>query len=429
LTFTADALRTVSSGSPAWATARRADAFERFEASALPTEAEDLWKYSRVDEIDIGAYAPVVPGIPDSSIRDRARQVASVFGERSALVWTLDGKFAGAEGLAGDSGAAIFDESEVSVAPDSVRVIRDAFDDLHTAFAPGAVHIELQPKRVLDSPVVVVHLVTGGAGSPALFPHLYVHVGTSSELNVIELVTSASGGAANGLVLPATELLVEDDARLSHAYLQLLPDGWKQLAVQSARVGRDSSVKSFAASLGATTGRLRAEAELIGRDAEAILVAGYLGTGDQLHDLRTIQDHVAPRTRSQLLCMGAVLDVARSAYIGLTRVRNGARGADAFQKNRNLVLSEGAHADSVPNLDIEENDVRCSHSSTVGPIDEDQLYYLESRGIAPVVAERLIVLGFFRDLASEIAIPSVAAWFVDEASRRLAEHAATESDS
>ncbi len=115
-------------------------------------------------------------------------------------------------------------------------------------------------------------------------------------------------------------------------------------------------------------------------------------------------------------------DVARSAYVGLTRVRNGAHGADAFQTNRNLVLSEGAHADSVPTLDIQENDVRCSHASTVGPIDEDQLYYLESRGIDPAVAERLIVLGFFKDLAAATPISSVGNWFVASVSERLAAH-------
>jgi Fe-S cluster assembly protein SufD len=120
--------------------------------------------------------------------------------------------------------------------------------------------------------------------------------------------------------------------------------------------------------------------------------------------------------------MGAVTDMARSAYVGLTRVRNGAHGADAFQTNRNLVLSEGAHADSVPTLDIQENDVRCSHASTVGPIDEDQRYYLESRGIDPAVAERLIVLGFFTDLASATPISTVGDWFVGSVSKRLAAH-------
>ena len=107
-------------------------------------------------------------------------------------------------------------------------------------------------------------------------------------------------------------------------------------------------------------------------------------------------------------------DVARSVYSGLIRIRNGAHGANAFQTNHNLVLSEGAHADSVPNLDIEENDVRCSHASTVGPIDEDQRYYLETRGIEPAVAERLIVLGFFSDLAGRAPFPGIGAW-VEEA--------------
>ncbi len=213
-----------------------------------------------------------------------------------------------------------------------------------------------------------------------------------------------------------------DNSRLSYASLQVLPQGWRQLGVQSARVGRDASLRTFNASLGASAARVRSDAELVGQGGEAVLVSGYLGTREQLHDLRTIQDHVAPHTRSELLCKGAVTDVARSAYVGLTRVRNGAHGADAFQTNRNLVLSEGAHADSVPTLDIQENDVRCSHASTVGPIDEDQLYYLESRGIDPAVAERLIVLGFFKDLAAASPIASVGEWFVSSVSERLASH-------
>ena len=113
------------------------------------------------------------------------------------------------------------------------------------------------------------------------------------------------------------------------------------------------------------------------------MLAAYLGTGDQVHDFRTLQDHHAERTDSELLFKGAVADTARSVYSGLIRIRKGARRVDARQTNHNLVLSEGAHADSVPNLEIDENDVRCSHASTVGPIDEEQRHYLESRGIDP----------------------------------------------
>jgi Fe-S cluster assembly protein SufD len=107
--------------------------------------------------------------------------------------------------------------------------------------------------------------------------------------------------------------------------------------------------------------------------------------------------------------MGAVADRAHSVYSGLIRVRRGAVRSDAMQTNHNLVLDEGAHADSVPNLDIEENDVKCSHGSTVGPVDEDQRYYLESRGVEPEMAERLIVAGFFDDIASRVPVSGIRA--------------------
>ena len=122
------------------------------------------------------------------------------------------------------------------------------------------------------------------------------------------------------------------------------------------------------------------------------------GSAEQTHDLRTVQHHAAPRTRSSLLFKGAVANNAHSVYSGLIRVEKGAKGTNAFQTNRNLVLSEGAQADSVPNLEIEDNDVRCSHASAVGPIDESQLFYLESRGVPTRTADRLIALGFMDDV-------------------------------
>src|SRR5207248_6651800 len=140
--------------------------------------------------------------------------------------------------------------------------------------------------------------------------------------------------------------------------------------------------------------RLRSEARLDGQGGESDQLAVYVGDGTQTLAFRTLQDHDAPFTRSDLLFKGAVEDEARSVYSGLVRLRKSAQKSNATQTNRNLVLSEGAHAESIPNLEIEANDVRCSHASAVGPIDEEQLYYLESRGIAPDQAERLIVLGF-----------------------------------
>jgi Fe-S cluster assembly protein SufD len=292
------------------------------------------------------------------------------------------------------------------------------------------VHVSVAAKVVLRDPVVVVHLVDRALGSAAAFPRSLVHVGSSAEVGVIELTASVgvpdatvvpvTQGGPPVLVIPVTELEVEDDAHLSYANLQALDQTCTQLAVQASRVGRNATLRSFTVSLGGAYSRVRTDSDLIGQGGHTSLLAAYLGTDSQVHDFRTLQDHHAPRTESELLFKGAVADESRSVYSGLIHIRHGAHGARAFQTNHNLVLSEGAHADSVPNLDIEENDVRCSHASTVGPIDEDQRYYLESRGISPAVAEKLIVLGFFSDLADRAPFAGVGPWVEEAVSQRLA---------
>jgi Fe-S cluster assembly protein SufD len=145
----------------------------------------------------------------------------------------------------------------------------------------------------------------------------------------------------------------------------------------------------------------------------------YFGEGEQMHDFRTMQDHAAPKTTSDLLFKGAVEDRAQSVYTGLIRVRKGAAGTQAFQTNRNLVLSEGARANSVPNLEIDENDLSCSHASAVGPIDERQRYYLESRGVPPEAANRLIVLGFFDELLERAPVTALLGWLRHAVARKL----------
>ena len=121
-----------------------------------------------------------------------------------------------------------------------------------------------------------------------------------------------------------------------------------------------------------------------------------------MHDFRTLQEHAAPRTTSDLLFKGAVQDTAKSVYTGLIKIHNNAKGSVAYQTNRNLTLSHGAWAESVPNLEIETNDVKCSHASTVGPIDEDQLFYLMSRGMTEDEAMAMVVRGFVEPIAREL---------------------------
>jgi Fe-S cluster assembly protein SufD len=418
---------------------RRAEAWQRFAASSTPTEAEEVWRYSGIDAFDLDAFTPAPPapaGGRSGPASVTARRLADSLVTRNGVIEAMEiGASVSSEAL---SVTGPRDSSPALPAPESLGVLahgRDAFGELHDAFMADVVAIRVARKAVFPDPVVVVHLIDPDPGSErgvAAFPRLLVELGESAEAGVIELTAPADTAAAlpageesdpsplAALVVPVTELRVADDARLRYANLQVLGQGTTLIAVQASGVGRDATLQSFTAGLGGRYARVRTDSDLLGQAGRTSLLAAYLGTGQQVHDFRTLQDHHAPRTESQLLFEGAVADTARSVYSGLIRIRKGARGANAFQTNRNLVLSEGAHADSVPNLEIDENDVKCSHASSVGPIDEEQRYYLETRGIDPAVAERLIVLGFFSDLAGRAPFPGVGRWVEDAVRRRMA---------
>jgi Fe-S cluster assembly protein SufD len=269
----------------------------------------------------------------------------------------------------------------------------DLFSEMNLAFAPEPLIVRVPRGMVVEAPIVIAHLFTG-EGS-ANFPRTLVHAGEASQATVVEHYSSSDVLA---LVAAVTEIEVGAAANVRHLTVQELgPRVW-HIAYGASRVARDATLQAAAASLGGEYARMRTGSLLDGQGGTSNLLAVYFGDEHQMHDFRTLQDHDAPKTTSDLLFKGAVEDEAHAVYSGLIRVRKGAKGTNAFQTNRNLVLSDGAHADSVPNLEILENDVRCSHASAVGPIDADQRYYLESRGVPPQVAERLIVLGFFDDI-------------------------------
>ncbi len=291
----------------------------------------------------------------------------------------------------------------------------DALVLLNDAFAPDPVFIDVPDGVQVDQPVLVVHWC-GGEG--AVFPRTCVRAGEGARVALIEVFAGAPG-AARSLVVPVTELSAAADSSVSYVSLQVLGDAAWSIARLAARGAGGSTVRTFTVGLGAAYDRVRADVSVEGRDARSEILSTYLGDGEQVHDVRTLQDHVAARTTSELLCQGAVAGHSRSVYSGLIRVHRGAVRADARQTNHNLVLDEGAHADSVPNLDILENDVRCSHASTVGPIDEDQRYYIESRGVAPEAAEGLIVRGFFDAIIERSPVPEATALLRREVRGRL----------
>ncbi len=284
----------------------------------------------------------------------------------------------------------------------SVQEGGDALVRLNDAFAPDPVFVDVPEGVRVEEPVLIVHWCDGTSA----FPRTCVRVREGASVNVVEVFAGAAG-AERTLTVPVTELSAADGASLGYVSLQILGDAAWSLARLAGRGSAKSFLRTFTVGLGASYDRVRADVAVEGKDARSEILSTYLGAGTQVHDIRTLQDHVAPRTTSELLCQGAVADTSRSVYSGLIRVHRGAVRSDARQTNHNLVLDEGAHADSVPNLDILENDVRCSHASTVGPIDEDQRYYIESRGVEPEMAEGLIVRGFFDAIVDRSPVPEM----------------------
>ena len=278
----------------------------------------------------------------------------------------------------------------------------DLFHGLNDAYTADPVLVSVPRGVAVDAPVVIVDWVD--ADSVVVYPRLVVRVGEDAELRVL---TWQGSEDVTAFVAPVVELDVARAGRLGYAEVQDRAERIWQITSQVSRVDTDATLTSSHAGLGGEYARVRTDCRLVGRGATGNLQAIYFGEREQTLDFRTFQDHAAPDTTSNLLFKGVVGDDSRSVYTGLIKVQKDARGTNAFQTNRNIKLSANAWAESVPNLEIENNDVHCSHASTVGPIDEDQRFYLESRGVPTEVAERLIVAGFFDEVLEQLPVPAV----------------------
>ena len=401
---------------PPWLARRRAAAAKCFVAAPAPTTAAEEWRYSAIADFDLssyrlangaGAVGTQPPDGPHDS--DYGLDPASGTGTATAVavVDVVDGRIvanSGADELA-DAGVYIGPLADAADGEAVLGSVSDGASDyftlLNDAFAPSPVVVDVPAGAALESTIVVRHRAhEAGAAS---FPRLVVRVGRDAHATILDVQHSA--GPA--LVVPVVELDVGPGARLGYMNLQQHDRRAWQIAAHTARVERDASLVAASVALGGGYARTRTDARLVGRGASGDLLSAYFGAGDQILDFRTYQDHAAPDTTSNLLYKGAVGDSARSVYTGLIRVRPDARGTNAFQTNRNLKLSDDAWAESVPNLEIENNDVRCSHASAVGPVDPDQVFYLESRGVPTPVAERLIVTGFFDEVIDELPVRAV----------------------
>ena len=370
---------------------RRVQASQRLSGASLPSWELEEWRYSPIQELELERYT-------------QASEAAELGGDELValrekyntpnLVVTRNGVVVHAEGL-----AAITDADG-----DAPRLAAngDLFGDMNEVYATAIVSVQVRAGKMIDEDVVIVHLIDQDGA--AVFTRLEIVADESAAVKVLEVFESTD---IDALVVPQIEISCAGSANVGYVSQQHLgPRVW-QVGSQISEVGQQGTFRSSIAAFGGHYARMRSDCRLEGRGAHGDLDAIYFGDSNQVLDFRTFQDHNAPNTTSNLLFKGVVDDASRAIYTGLIRVSEDAPGTVAYQTNSNIKLGEDSWAESVPNLEIETNDVKCSHASTVGPIDEDQRFYLETRGVPPEVADQLIVAGFFDEVIADLPIKMI----------------------
>ncbi len=372
----------------------RPELLERYQALPLPTTKDEHWRFTDLSGFD-----------PDAWTANGAAEIAK---PPSLLDLAVSGAVRVSEaGIEFDS------------APDGVRFepLPDDHELLYSLVGSDekfAAHnaaswkhgllVHVPKGFVLDEPlyVRVANSVEGGS----LFFRMLVVAEPESRFSVIEEYASASPDLA-GYSNAAVEIVVQDGAKVEYVSVQNLSRSTWHFASHHARVERDAELDWVAGGFGSAKGKIRIQNDLAGPGATSRVTGAYFADGTQHLDYDTFQEHMAPSTTSDFAFKGALRDTARVVWRGMIRVEEGAQKTNAYQENRNLLLSKTAHADSIPGLEILANDVRCTHGATLGQVDRELLFYLMTRGLNRAEAERVIVRGFFQDVLDRVELEPV----------------------
>ncbi len=385
-------------------------ALEVFEALSEPTGVEEDWRYVHFDhtfsELSLaGEPGPALPAGP----------FAGSLTDTSGHALIIDGHVVEAEA----DGISLTRLAELESEPSAPRVAADhnKLAAAHSAFAVDGLVVEVAPDRVMSSPTVIeVQATTAGTAS---FPSVVVRAGENSEAKIVVIYRSAAG--QDLLMVPSVGLDAAAGSNIRFLAIQDLDHAATGVVHQRVRLHRDATTRVGEVGLGGKLGRLDLGVSLEGDGSSSEIVGLYFGEGSQTLDYRMVIDHSGKSTSSDVFLKGAVEDDAQSVFTGLLRIEKDAQKTSTFETNRNLVLSDNAKAHSVPNLEILCDDVICGHGSSVGPLEEDHLYYLRSRGLSQKRAERLLLKGFFQEVIDRLPIHGMEGPISTEVFRRFVE--------
>ena len=437
-----DAVAEAGAGDPPWLRARREEAWEVYEATPMPSTRSEEWRYTDVgrlldlDRLSVRAGAEAgsgedVAGADGSvgaggSLPDGLRAAMDQDREGAGRVVDVDGGVVSAaldDALAEqrvvlaslrDAARRGLEGVEAWLATEAVPASDGKFPALNAALWSDGVYLRVPKGVSLDRPIRLSRWVSE-AGT-ATFTRILIVAEEGSRVSFVDEVLSpdfagadATGQAdAAALAGTAVEVFARAGAQVQYVSLQRMGRGGFYMAHQRTLAERDSTLDTLNVALGGSVGRVDLNARLLGPGANSDMLGLYFGDERQHFDFNTSQDHVAPNAHSDLLYKGALDGASRGVFRGIIRVHEGAQHTDAYQTNRNLILSEQAVATSLPNLEIGADDVRCSHGATVGQLDMEALFYLMSRGLGRRQAERLVVLGFLGEVLSKLPLGGVA---------------------
>ena len=396
-----------AAASPTWLAARRRIAWDAYEALPMPSSHRDEdWRRTDISGLHPERFAPLES--VDTTVLDAMRAQRDSAAPDAALIF--DGPLStiidGADTLLAQGVIVTTLEEAATLHPElvqralaAVRVDESKFAALWNALWRGGAFVYVPRGVEALAPVWVAHAASGT--DVAVFPSTAVLLDEGASLTVIDTYASPAGTApmfSDAMVL----LSAGRDARLDYCTVQQWGGGVWHVAVQRAVLDANAKLRFTGITLGSRLQKVWWEVMLDGIGSEADILGICFGDGTQHIDHQSLQAHRGAETRSNLLLKVAVRDQARSVYGGMIDVAPSAVHADGYVANRNLLLSQGAKADSIPRLEIRANDVKCGHGATAGHIDSDQRFYLMARGVPPEEASQLIVRGFMDDVLDRV---------------------------
>ncbi|GIV76161.1 MAG: Fe-S cluster assembly protein SufD [Litorilinea sp.] len=392
----------------------RLDAWRQFQALPWPQPTDEAWRRTRLTGFKLENFQPyarpsgngaasVSPQIQNEL--DEMDSAASLVFQDSAVIYRdVSEDLAGKGVIFTDLQQAVQQHPELIqkyFMTEVVRPDRNKFTALHAALWDSGTFIYVPKNTRVELPLqVILNQASGKVGS---YHHTLLVAEEGAEVTVVDDLL----GGKDGLQSSVVELHLGDNSVVRYMNLQDFDHSTWNFLTGRAAMGRNSDLRWIQVSWGSRLTKAFLDVDLMGEGGHAELLGIYFPTGRQHIDHQTLQLHRAPNCFSDLLFNGALKDKARSVYMGIIRVLPGAQKTDAYQRNGNLILDEGARADSIPGLEIEADDVRCTHGATAAQVEDEYVFYLMARGLTRPQAERMIVQGFFQAVLDRVPVESV----------------------